>query len=363
MALNIGYWEKDVNTISAVSKNFFIASNIALGLMSVLIAEQAFACATCGCSLNSDAAMGYTSATGWQASLQLDYINQNQLRTGTSAVSTTSVAALNDSGGSQEVEKQTINRYFTLGIAYTLDHDWSFRLQIPFIDRSHSTYGNVGVADLNSANVSGSDVNSLGDIKFVTNWQGLLPTHNLGIQFGVKLPTGNYGGQASGPIVGHHPVSVNSGPSAGSLLDTSLQAGTGSTDLILGAFYLQPISQNFDAYINAQLQAAWIHNLDQAGSDFRPGNQQTVNFGLRYAENPNFMPQIQINLTHKNADQGALADIYASGTTAYLSPGFSATVVEGLQAFAFLQVPIYSNLQGYQLFPHWTASVGISHHF
>ena len=80
-----------MNTISAVSKNFFIASNIALGLMSVLIAEQAFACATCGCSLNSDAAMGYTSATGWQASLQLDYINQNQLRTGTSAVSTTSI--------------------------------------------------------------------------------------------------------------------------------------------------------------------------------------------------------------------------------------------------------------------------------
>ena len=31
-----------------------------------------------------------------------------------------------------------------------------------------------------------------------------------------------------------------------------------------------------------------------------------------------------------------------------------------LQAYAFVQVPVYSNLDGYQLFPRWTASVGIS---
>jgi len=364
MALKIGYWEKDVIQASVVNKTFTIASKIVLGLVSFALAEQAFACATCGCSLNSDAAMGYASETGWQASLQFDYINQNQLRYGTQSVSTASVAAINDAGGSQEVEKQTINRYFTLGVAYTLDHDWSFRLQIPFVDRSHSTFGNVGLAALTSDNVSGSEVNSLGDIKLLTNWQGLLPSHNLGLQLGLKLPTGNYGGQTStGPIVGRNPVSVNSGPSAGQLLDTSLQAGTGSTDLILGAFYLQPISQNFDAFINGQLQVAVIHHLDLAGSDYRPGNQQSLSLGLRYAENPNLMPQIQLNITHKNSDQGALADTFASGTTAYISPGISASITQDLQAFAFLQLPVYSNLQGFQLFPHWTASVGISHHF
>jgi hypothetical protein len=354
-----------VNQASVGNKTFSVASKIVLGLVSFVIAEQAFACATCGCSLNSDAAMGYSSETGWQASLQFDYINQNQLRSGTSAVSTASVAAINDAGGSQEVEKQTINRYFTLGVAYTLDHDWSFRLQIPFVDRSHSTFDTAKTSDLNDSSVSGVNVNSLGDIKFLTNWQGLLPSHNLGLQFGIKLPTGNYGGQATddSPIVGRNPVSFNSGNKTGNPLDASLQAGTGSTDLILGAFYLQPISQNFDAFINGQLQVAVIHNLDQAGSDFRPGNQQSLSLGLRYAENPNLMPQIQLNITHKNSDQGALADTFASGTSAYISPGISASITEGLQAFAFLQVPIYSNLQGYQLFPHWTASVGISHHF
>jgi hypothetical protein len=36
---------------------------------------------------------------------------------------------------------------------------------------------------------------------------------------------------------------------------------------------------------------------------------------------------------------------------------------KSFQAYAFVQVPVYSHLAGYQLFPHWTASVGISKAF
>ena len=200
--------------------------------------------------------MGYSTISGWQASLQFDYINQNQLRSGTSTISTAQVAAINDAGGNQEVEKQTINRYYTLGLAYTLDRDWTFRLLVPFIDRSHSTYS-AATNPVTDADVSGADINSLGDMRFIVNWQGLLPSHNLGLQFGLKLPTGNYGGpNADGTgTVGRNPVAFNSGqnalnPSPGNLLDTSLQAGTGSTDVIIGAFYYQPVSQDFDAFVN-----------------------------------------------------------------------------------------------------------------
>ena len=33
----------------------------------------------------------------------------------------------------------------------------------------------------------------------------------------------------------------------------------------------------------------------------------------------------------------------------------------GLQLFGFVQVPVYSNLYGIQLFPRYTASVGVSY--
>jgi hypothetical protein len=280
------------------------------------------------------------------------------------------VAAINDAGGSQEVERQTINRYLTLSLSYAPNSDWNLRLLVPYIDRSHTTYG-PSTSPLTPDDVSGSSLTGLGDIKFVTSYQGLLPTHNLGVQFGVKLPTGNYGGSnADGTgVVGHNPIAFNSGPisqnpSPGNLVDTSLQPGNGSTDLLVGVYYFQPVSQNFDAFAVGQFQAAVAHSLDQPGQDFRPGNATTMTFGVRYEADPNFVPQLQINVFHKSHDQGALADnIDTIGTVAYLSPGVTAVVMKNLQVFGFVQVPVYSNLQGYQLFPRWTASAGLTYSF
>ena len=40
------------------------------GLFLAAAPVSALACATCGCSLASDAAMGYSAASGWRVSLQ-----------------------------------------------------------------------------------------------------------------------------------------------------------------------------------------------------------------------------------------------------------------------------------------------------
>ncbi|MDD5296144.1 MAG: hypothetical protein PHU46_04455 [Rhodocyclaceae bacterium] len=345
-----------------------IRSFTLLALLAVFPAGAAFACATCGCSLSSDAAMGYSSTTGWQVGLEYTYINQGQLRSGSSAVSPARVAAINDAGGMQEVEKNTTNHYLTLSVSYAPSADWSVRASLPYIDRSHTTYGLSG-NPLTPDQVSGANISTLGDMKFIASYQGFLPTHNFGLQLGVKLPTGNYGGpNATGTgIVGRNPAIFNSGPnsqnaSPANLLDTSLQAGTGSTDLILGAYYYQAMSQNFDAFISGQFQAAVKQELKQVGANYRPGNLTTLSFGLRYEANPDIVPQVQINVTRKSADQGALADVLDSaGTVAYLSPGVTASLAKNTLVYGFVQLPVHSNLEGYQLFPHWMATVGVTH--
>ena len=328
-------------------------------------ASGALACATCGCALSSDAALGYSTATGWAASLQYDFLDQDQLRLGSSAVSRTQAAARNP-GADQEVEGRTTTRVVTLGIAYAPNADWNFRLALPTLDRSHSTYG-AATNPLTPDQISSARVTGLGDVKLIASWQGLLPTHALGLQLGLKLPTGRYGGpDAAGTgVVGRAPVSFgNTGNAAGELLDTSLQAGTGSTDLIVGAYVAQAISQNLDAFVNAQFQAAVATKLDQPGADFRPGNQVALNLGLRYEAQPDWTPQLQLNIGRRSHDQGALADRSGSaGTVVYLSPGISARLDRATQWFAFVQLPVYSRLDGYQLFPRWTASLGLSHAF
>ena len=245
--------------------------------------------------------MGYSDIAGWRATFEFDFINQDQLRSGTSSISNSQVAAINDAGGSQEVEKQTINRYFTAGISYRPNGEWNFNLLVPYIDRSHSTYG-ASMNPLTPDKVSSASVDSLGDIRFITSYQGFLPTHNLGFQLGLILPTGDYGGpNAAGTgTVGRNPVAFNVGPnsqipSPGNLLDTSLQAGAGATDLIVGAYYYQAVSQNFDAFINGQFQAALWHKLDQPGEDYRPGNlvQRELRRALRGEPNDRAAAAIQ----------------------------------------------------------------------
>ena len=343
---------------------------VLLAALATLPSSAAFACATCGCSLSTDAAMGYSTMTGWSVSLEYDYLNQNQLRHDGSSISQARVAAINNAGGSQEVENATTNRYTTLGIAYAPSADWNFKLLVPYVDRSHSTYGdspNPLTPDL----LSGSNLSALGDARFIASFQGLLPTNNLGLQVGIKLPTGDYGGpNADGTaVLGRNPKVFNSGPlsfnpSPGNLVDTSLQPGTGSTDLIVGAYYYQPVSQDFDAFVNGQFQFAVAEKLNQTGADFRPGNLATVSVGLRYEADPALVPQLQLNFTHKSHDQGALSDdTDSAGTVVYLSPGLTMKLMQDTYAYAFVQLPVYRQFTGYQLAPRWTASVGLNHMF
>jgi len=316
----------------------------ALAVLGVL-PQRSNACASCGCTLSADAAMGYSALPGWRLSVEYDYINQDQLRSGTQAV--TGVPA------GTELEHQTINQYITTGLSYSPDSSWNLTLLIPYVIRSHSTYGDYDPTQP-LPELSRSFSSSIGDLKFIVSYQGFLPTNNLGIQLGVKLPSGQYGTA----------VQFYSGPNAGTPLDASLQPGTGSTDVIVGAYYYQAVSQNFDAFINGQFQSAVKHHMDQPGNDYRPGNSLTVSLGLRYEGSPRWVPQLQLNLLHKSPDQGALADIQnTAGNVAYLSPGITAQLSARVHVFAFAQLPVYSNLYGTQLFPRWTASAGVTYAF
>ncbi|HUI60017.1 MAG TPA: transporter [Steroidobacteraceae bacterium] len=318
-------------------------SAVAAVPVGLLAPKPAEACASCGCTLSSDAAMGYSATTGWRLSLEYDYIHQDELRSGTREVS-----GVPDGN---ELERETLNRYITAGLNYAPSPTWNVSLFVPYVVRTHSTYGEFDSTEP-LPDLSSSRSSSLGDVRLIGAYQGFLPTHNLGVQLGVKLPTGHYGTA----------VDFNGGPLQGEPLDASLQPGTGSTDIIVGAYYYQAVSQDFDFFANGQFQSAVKHHMDEPGNDYRPGNSTTLSFGLRYERDPRWVPQLQINLLRKSRDQGALADIESTaGNVAYISPGMTVQVASKLHVFGFVQVPVYSNLYGYQLFPRYTASVGVSY--
>ncbi len=318
---------------NTAKKITFLAASIAL----LFPTAAAFACASCGCSLSSDwDSQGLSSGPGFRFDLRYDFLNQNQIRSGTGKVSSWPVDG-------HEQELYTKNRYLTASVDYSASPNWGINLQLPYIDRSHAT---------NSFAFDGSDAgtshtHSLGDIKLIGRYTGLSEEKNFGIQFGVKLPTGK------------HTESFSGGAIAGDPLDRGLQPGTGTTDAIVGIFKFASISQNWDYFAQATTQLA-LNRRD----DFKPGNSLNINVGLRYMGFGNIVPQLQINGRVSAIDSGINASPDDSGgKTFYLSPGASITVTEKIKAYVFIQLPVYQNLNGYQLAPKYTVSVGTRFEF
>lgn len=268
--------------------------------------------------------------------LRYDYLNQNEVRSGTGKVGAWPVAG-------HEQEQFTENNYLTVGLDYSWNSNWGINLQIPYIDRAHGTNGTA----YDGTDAGTSHTQSLGDVKIIGRYAGFSDDHSFGIQFGVKLPTGSYTQTFSGGAI------------AGAPLDRGLQPGTGTTDLILGAFKFGSISQNWDYFMQATVQMP-----TNSRDDYKPGNATNVNVGFRYLGFDKIVPQIQLNSRVSEKDSGANASPDDSGgATVYLSPGVTFPVNEKMKVYGFLQLPIYQNLNGYQLAPKYTVSIGTRFEF
>ncbi len=325
--------------------------------IGLLTSVPARACASCGCTLSAEWGSGqdnlnFSSIAGFKLDVRYDYVNQDQLRSGTHAISAADASQHLNRGDPQEVEEYTKNNYVTAGIDYVFNENWAVNLQLPYINRSHSTLGEE--SDGTTAGVGGGQYNShtsdLGDIKLIGRYQGFSERHNLGVMVGIKLPTGSddkYG--ASTDSTAPEPV----------LIDPGLQPGTGTTDVILGVYYVDTLSKNWDYFAQGLMQKSL-----NAHKDYKPGDSININLGVRYMKFGELMPQLQLNARNAERDSGANADVFSTGgTLLYLSPGISVPLGKRASAYAFVQVPVYQDVNGVQLTPRYTTSLGARYSF
>jgi len=166
----------------------------------------------------------------------------------------------------------------------------------------------------------------------------------LGIQAGLKLPTGNFD------------VDNEEGETAG----RTLQPGCGTTDSLLGAYtqgaFLSPNTTWF-------VQGQWQKPLN-ARNQFKPGYQFTLDTGLRYRANSAVNLLLQLNTLRKGRDSGDDAEPDDSGSRyLLLSPGISVKLTDYLQGYAFWQLPLYQYVNGVQLTADAAWSAGVSARF
>lgn len=291
-----------------------LALAIALGAAPVV----SFACA-CGCGVFDVGTVTMLSPQpGGMVYLEDDYQSQQQNWVGSHAAP-----------ASANSDKEIQTNFAGVGTVYQFNSDWGAELKIPYWDRLFRTdIGDPGAPDIADYRHS-----ALGDIRLQVRYTGLSTAQQAtGITLGLKLPTGDW----------TYPN-----------FDRDTSIGTGTTDLLLGAYHLGNIGAGGNVGGPGHLQWFGEFLLDRAFNSregYRPGNEMDAALGLLYSgiqvsQNVTLSPLLQVIASDRLHDSGVNADPPNSGYERLLiSPGLAVNIDHWtLYADAEFRVLHYAN--------------------
>jgi hypothetical protein len=305
------------------------------------------ACA-CGCQIFDTGFSGMPSMEfPNQLTFEYSFMNQNEDQSGSALTN----PALNP-------DKQIETSFYTLTYSHDFNHTWGVDVEIPFFQRYFVTDNNgtpgetdadVGVApDIESA-----QVNTLSDIKVMGMYTGISEDMSIGLTFGLKLPTGPF--------------------EANALLDRDTEPGTGTTDLLIGAFDRGGFTTNLGWYAQTLLDAP-LYERD----GYQPGNNLDVTAGLHYdgiRRWTTLTPVLQANVSMRTHDSGGGDGLVttASGIqetnpdsgyeNLYITPGLRSAITPQVLATVLIYLPVTRNVNGDQLVAPWLLHAELSYLF
>jgi hypothetical protein len=315
-----------------------------ISITSILLLATASASANCGsafCSINSNTETQFdTQNPGIGVNLRYEFVDLDQPREGKNKVGARGEPEEHD-------ELETTNHNLILGFDYGFGDHWAIGVQLPFLKRTHTHIHNPSEAEAEEGEEPERETwnfSGIGDVRAVGRYQTDVGDSSVGFQVGVKLPTGARDGRNDG----------------GELAERTLQLGTGSTDLIVGAFAKGNVGE---MPLRWFVQTQWQHAI-ATKDEFRPGDDVSVDIGLRYLVTDALSANLQLNSRFKRRDRGANAEPEESGGTyLYLSPGVSYAFAGGLHVSFYVQVPLYQNVNGIQLTQSTSYVAALSYRF
>jgi hypothetical protein len=282
--------------------------------------QHSLACA-CGCGVfdvGASTMLPTDSDSGFSVWFRYDFMNQNQnWEAGHKAL-----ASDND-------DKEIVTSFYTPGAEYMINRDWTIMAELPVFDRRLTTTDDDGTVVGRAGSVYTGQLTALGDLQVSGIYTGLSPDLSTGLMFGMKFATGDF----TGP----------NGPLGGAEFDRDSLPGTGSTDLMFGAYHTG--SLNADGSLGYFAQARYQFAI--ASQDgYRPGNELDAAAGVTYdfgevGPASQVAPLLQLIASHRDHDSGPNADPPNSGYNRLLiSPGVQVRF-QKLRVYADVELPIY----------------------
>lgn len=256
-----------------------------VGLIALALPGAGHACA-CGCGVFDVATSAmFPTHNGGMLFVEQDFMNQSQNWSGTAGA-----PADNNS------DKGIRTNFWNIGMQYTFARTWSVAVELPYWQRRFTTTGSDGSPQ---AFTHGA----LGDVRLKGTYTGLSPDLSTGLVFGVKLPTGD---------------------STYPNFDPDTEIGSGSTDLLLGAYHVGRLSSDnqWSWFASGQWQQPVAYK-----SSYRPGSELDSVLGIYYegwhfGGSTRLAPVLQVAGSYRRHDGGLLGHPEDSGyVRAFITPG------------------------------------------
>jgi hypothetical protein len=303
------------------------ATPLAVALAATFVSGTALGCA-CGCGV-FDVGTGamFPDGSGGMLFAEADFMDQNKNWSGTSQA-----PADNNS------DKQIKTQFYTVGAQYMFNRSWGIQVDVPYWSRNFTT------ADEDTGDIGSFQHSALGDIRIRGIYTGFSPDMSTGISFGVKLPTGD---------------------STYANFDPDTEIGTGSTDLLLGAYHLGKITD--DGAWNYFVRGQWQKPVKTKDS-YRPGNEVIGVAGTYYkgwtsAGGTRMVPLVQLTAAYRGHDGGTMGHPEDSGYTRLVAaPGLQIDVSQ-VHIYVEAGFAVHNNMSGNQLVAKQLYKINLSYGF
>ncbi|HEY2177946.1 MAG TPA: hypothetical protein VGH15_05135 [Caulobacteraceae bacterium] len=284
----------------------------AVAAQAAVLPSLAMACA-CGCGVFDvgDATLipGGVGGATW---LEYDFLGQ-----------TRNWSDASRAPAADNPDKRIMTNLVTLGGQYMTKSGLGVMVQVPIMDRTFDTTSDAGAPER-------FHHTGMGDVRLTGVYSGFSPDKSTGITFGLKLPTGGF----------HH---------AG--FDRDVDIGSGTTDLILGAYHLSSIGK--EARWSWFTQGNWDHALGSR-EGYRPGGEADAAAGVAWsASQPtakvSITPMLQLIGSVRARDSGPEADPLNSGYERLLIAPAVEFKTAAWKLYGDVELPLYQRVNGNQL--------------
>jgi hypothetical protein len=286
-------------------------------LLTALAAPRASQACACGCGVfDVGTSSMFPTSSGWMAFLEYDYQDQTHNWSGTSSAP-----------GADNTDKEIRTHFVTAGLQYMIDRSWGVEVDIPYVNRTFRTdIGAPGSPDVVSRNWDG-----VGDIRIKGLYTGFSADLSTGISLGVKVPSGTY-------------------TFASDVVDRDTQFGSGSTDVLVGAYHRHRLTpdNSWSWFAQGQLDAPV---LNQDG--YRPGPELDAAAGVHYNNwtigGTQITPLAQVIGSYRLHDGGGAGDPENSGyERVLLSPALEIDL-HPVRIYVDAEFPVFQRVTGNQV--------------